>query len=64
MGMIGWQTEVVLQLSVGIILTSAFGYFGVDENVKFSIPNETKTILRSQNSKPSFHLTPIKNLTP
>jgi hypothetical protein len=69
MGMIGWQTKVVLQLSIGIVSTSAFSYdahcyFGVDEKVRFAIPNDTKPILPSQNPKPSSHLTLIKNLTP
>jgi hypothetical protein len=61
MGMIGWQTKAVLQLSIRIVLTSSFSYdahcyFGVNENVKFAIPNDTKTILPSQNPKPSSHL--------
>jgi len=58
MGMIGWQTKVILQLSIGIVSTSTFGYdshcyYGVDENVRFAIPNDAKTILPSQNPKPS-----------
>jgi hypothetical protein len=69
MGMIGWQSKVVSQLSIGIISTQAFGYdayycFGVDENVRFAIPTDIKTILLSQNRKSSSHLAPIKNLRP
>jgi hypothetical protein len=53
MGMIGWQIKAVLHLSIGIISTLAFDYdahcyFGVDENVRFAIPNDAKTIRPSQ----------------
>jgi hypothetical protein len=69
MGMIGWQSKVAWQLSIGIVSTWAFGYdvrccFEVDENVRFAISNDVKTILPSQNPKSSSHLAQIKNLKP